>query len=76
MRGGGIGGGRTRTTVQTASHEEQNCNTFILPSVTPVLLLRPAQPARALTAANLPSFCCHLGKQAGAVFCSHLESAF
>lgn len=75
MRGGGIGGERTRT-MQMAWHEQQNCNSFILPGVTPVLLLRPAQPARALATANLPSFCCHLEKQAGAVFCSHLESAF
>ena len=28
--GGGIGGGRTRTTMQTACHEQQNCNSVLL----------------------------------------------
>lgn len=30
MRGGRIGGGRTRTTMPTAWHEQQNCNSVLL----------------------------------------------
>lgn len=73
MRGGGTGQGRTRTTVQAAWHgtAERQLFHFAKCNCSPAAHT-PAQPARPLAAASVPSSCRHLGKRAGAVFCSQL----
>lgn len=77
MWGGGTGGGRSRTTMQAAWHgtAERQLFHFAKCDCSPAAHT-PAQPARPLAAVSVPSSCRHLEKRAGAVFCSHLESAF